>query len=210
VAQVVPILPSRLLSICSSSASPIEDGPVRTPIERALIERARAGDPRAFRSIFVEHAPAVRRFLRDLLGDLVSADEATQETFVRAHGRLLSVRDSDRLFPWLLGIARNVFLEELRRRRRIGGEPPGDETIDRAPDPEAVLLGAEADRVLGSALDGLGTDRRTALLLRIDHELGYEDIAQVMGWTPAKVKNEVHRARLELRASLAEYLGGVE
>ncbi len=86
-------------------------------LERRLVERARAGDDKAFRAIFDRHAPAVRRFLYDLLRDRDSADEATQETFVRAHGRLAALRDEDKLVAWLFGIARHVYHEARRARR---------------------------------------------------------------------------------------------
>jgi RNA polymerase sigma-70 factor (ECF subfamily) len=176
-------------------------------LERALIDRARAGDARAFRSLFDRHAPAVRRFLGDLLRDADAADEATQETFVRAHNRLGTLRDDEKLRPRLFGIARFVFHETLRARRRDAELPP--EAVPEAlpqPTPEALLLGEEADRQLRSALAHLGEERRAALLLRIDHGLDYDEICAVMGWNLAKVKNEIHRARLELRARLAAFI----
>ena len=164
-----------------------------------------------FRAVYDEHARAVRRFLGDLLRDDAAADEATQETFVRAHARLGTLREGDKVLPWLFGIARNVFYEELRARRRhlrsVGDDERAEE-IDRAPSPEGVLLGAEADAQLGAALAELGEERRAALVLRIDHGLDYDEIAAVMGWPLSKVKNEIHRARLVLRARLAKYVGG--
>src|SRR2546421_3937275 len=87
-------------------------------LEREVVERARAGEPEAFRVIFERHAPAVRRFLADLFRDGPAADEATQETFVRAHARIRTLEEGDRLSSWLLGIGRRVFLEQLRKRRR--------------------------------------------------------------------------------------------
>ncbi|HUJ27680.1 MAG TPA: sigma factor-like helix-turn-helix DNA-binding protein, partial [Myxococcales bacterium] len=63
------------------------------------------------------------------------------------------------------------------------------------------------DQVLDRALGGLPEDRRAALLMRLDHGLGYDEIADAMGWNLQKVKNEIHRARLQLRAQLAGYLG---
>jgi RNA polymerase sigma-70 factor (ECF subfamily) len=176
-------------------------------VERALVERARAGDSKAFRLIFERHAPAVRRFLHDLLRDGEAADECTQETFVRAHGRLSSLRDEDKILPWLLGIARHVFHEALRakRPRLLLAE---DEVS--VPTPEAVLMGREADRLLTAALACLDEERRAALLLRIDHGLDYDEIRAVMGWSLAKVKNEIHRGRLELRERLQRYVGGRE
>lgn len=182
-----------------------------TAIEGALVARARRGDAHAFRMIFDRHSPAVMRFLRDLLGDEAAADEATQETFVRAHGRLASLRDSDKLLPWLFGIGRNVAMESLRARRRLTSADASDmmeAQVDPLPTPEAALLGREADAALAKALKTLDEERRSALLLRIDHDLAYEEIAGVMGWTLAKVKNEIHRARLELRTRLVEYTQG--
>jgi len=81
--------------------------------------------------------------------------------------------------------------------------------VDRAPTPEAALLTGEADQVLDAALKDLSEDRRAALLMRLDHGLGYGEIAEAMGWPLQKVKNEIHRARLQLRARLSSYLEGV-
>ena len=159
--------------------------------------------------IFDREAPGVRRFLGDLLRDDAAADEGTQETFVRAHQRLQTIQDHGKLQGWLFGIARMVSFEHLRRKRRdalpaqLVEEPV---QVDHAPSPEAVLLSAESDRVLDGALAHLAEERRAALLMRIDHGLGYGEIAAAMGWPLQKVKNEIHRARLQIRASLAGYL----
>jgi len=166
------------------------------------------GEADDFRAIFDRHGGSVRRFLQDLLRDADAADEATQETFVRAHTRLGSLRDREKLLPWLLGIARHVFHEALRARRPRA--PSLEELASPAPTPEGELMGREADRLLAEALAELPEPRRAALLLRIDHGLDYQEIRQVMGWSLAKVKNEIHRARLELRGKLRPYVGGTE
>jgi RNA polymerase sigma-70 factor (ECF subfamily) len=180
--------------------------------DRQLLARARRGDPVAFRALFERHAPAVWRFLRDLSRDDAAADEATQETFVRAHGRLGALRDDARLASWLLGIARHVYLESRRGRGThldIAAEEsePLLEAALPSPTPEALLLDRELEGLLVEALGELREERRAALLLRIDHGLAYEDIAQVMGWSLPKVKNELHRARLQLRERLATHVG---
>ena len=175
-----------------------------------MLDRARRGEPEAFRVIFDRHAPSVRRFLGDLLRDDTAADEATQETFVRAHTRMRTLREDERLGGWLLGIARMVSMEQLRRWRRdplpLSEEEPREP--DRAPSPEAALLSGEADRLLDGALRLLSSERRAALLMRIDHGLPYEQIAEAMGWNLQKVKNEIHRARLQLRERLSGYVKG--
>jgi RNA polymerase sigma-70 factor (ECF subfamily) len=190
-----------------------DDAPEAREGERTLLRRARAGDPAAFRLLFERHSPAVWRFLKDSFRDESSADEATQETFVRAHTRLTTLRDEDRLASWLLGIARLVFLE-ARRGRGIHLDVDGEESeglveaVLPTPTPEDLLLDRETEALLAEALGHLREERRSALMLRIDHGLPYEEIAQVMGWSLPKVKNEIHRARLQLRERLAAHVGG--
>ncbi|AKQ70288.1 RNA polymerase sigma-70 factor, ECF subfamily [Myxococcus hansupus] len=187
--------------------------PSDTDRERTLLRQARTGDPAAFRRLFERHATGVWRFLRDLMRDDAAADEATQETFVRAHARLGALRDEDRLGAWLLGIARHVYLESLRQR---GVHVDVDDDVHArhvdavlpTPTPEDLLLDRELEGLLAGALGTLREDRRAALLLRIDHGLPYEEIASVMGWSIQKVKNEIHRARLQLREQLAAHVGG--
>lgn len=181
-------------------------------IDEPLLSRAQRGDSAAFRALFLRHSPGVRRYLGDLLRNDAAADDATQETFLRAFDSLRSLREASRLSSWLFGIARNVFLEHCRAHKQLAGrldEPNQEaEPVDEAPTPDAVLLLAEADRVLAEALSHVGEPRKSALLLRLDHGLAYEDIAEVMGWSVSKVKNEIHRGRLQLRSQLLRYLGG--
>ncbi len=181
-------------------------------LDLALTVRASSGDATAFRQIYDRHAPTVFRFLVNLLGDRAAADEATQETFVRAHTRLRFMREGDKLLPWLLGIARNVCMETRRRNRRT--EPVEPDDIDEldghvgtAPNPESLLLSREADEILARALQRVPEERRAALLLQMDHGLAYAEIAEILDWSLAKVKVEIHRARLRLRTELAKYIG---
>ncbi len=188
-------------------------GPItpETPDE-ALVRRAQAGEPAAFRALFERHVVAVRRFLRDLLRQGDVADDATQETFARAHAQLGKLGEHDRFKPWVLGIARNVAFEARRVRRHDALEDGDDETVPAAvipsPDPEQVLLDAELEKHFTEALGALSPSRRAALLMRIDHGLAYEDIAAAFGWSIPTVKNEIHRARLTLRAHLLPHLTG--
>jgi RNA polymerase sigma-70 factor (ECF subfamily) len=175
--------------------------------ERAVVARVRAGDPQAFRTLFDRWAPPVRRFLCRMLHNEAAADEATQECFVRAHRLIGGLRDENGFVGWLFGIARLVALEQRRALRRVSDASP-PELPDPRPSPEALLLGWEGDRLLAQALATLEPERRAALLLRIDQGLGYEEIATAMGWSVAKVKNEIHRGRQTMRGQLAAYLGG--
>ena len=182
----------------------------KDPGDGDLVALARNGDAAAFQRIFLRHAPAVRRFLGNTLRDAAAADEATQETFVRAHGKLRALAEPARLRPWLLGIARIVALDSraaVRRDLSRAETTPAD-VVELDPTPEARLLDAEAERVLHAEVEALAPHRRAALLLRVDHGLGYPEIAEAMGWSLQKVKNEIHRARLQIRARVLDYLRG--
>jgi RNA polymerase sigma-70 factor (ECF subfamily) len=183
-----------------------------SPSDAWLLDRVRRGAPGAWRAVFERHGARVWRFLRAQLGDRSAADEGTQETFVRAHQGLLAGTPVERLLPWLLGIARNVAWEQRRQRARTipMEEPVEDGAPDASPDPEALLLAGETRALLTRALARLGDERRAALLLRIDQGLDYGDIATVLGWSVARVRNELHRGRSQLRLCLVEELSSKE
>jgi len=172
---------------------------------RSLAERAQAGDAAAVREMYDRFAPPVMRFVRDMLRDPHSAADAHQDTFIRVFQRIGSLEDPDRLVGWIFGIARRVCLEHKRKLLRGKVLEPADrgvEVADLGAGPEAELSGAESAAALDRAIDALSPDRQAILLLRCDHLLPYEEIATAMGFSVAKVKVEVHRARLALRKVL--------
>jgi RNA polymerase sigma-70 factor (ECF subfamily) len=174
-----------------------------------------ACDRATLEALYGELAPRIHRFQRDLLGDATLATDATQETFVRAFRRVDDLPQGTRLTAWVFGIARLVSLELCKARgrmRRVIVETGSVSDVDLADrktrTAEDELLDREALRVVERALERLSDDRRAVLLLRLDHGLAYDDIAHTMGWSLAKVKVEIFRAREVLRATLDEYRGG--
>lgn len=186
-----------------------DEGVRMPPATAAVAHRA------ALEALYPTLAHGVHRFLCDLLGDATLAMDATQETFVRSFRRVGELPSDARLAPWVFGVARRVSLEVRKARGRARrvmvdsptGDPP-DVADHAARSPEAELLDREALRVVTVALDRLSDDRRAVLLLRLDHSLSYEDISAAMGWSLAKVKVELFRAREVLRATLDAYRGG--
>jgi RNA polymerase sigma-70 factor (ECF subfamily) len=178
----------------------------------ALVRRAQVGESAAFQALFERHVIGVRRFLRDLLRDGDAADDATQESFTRAHAQLEKLAEHDRFKPWILGIARNVAFEARRIRVHDSLDDDDDDGVPDAvipsPNPEAALLDLELEKHFTEALGTLSARRRAALLMRLDHGLSYEEIAAAFDWSIPTVKNEIHRARLKLRAALLPHVGG--
>lgn len=150
--------------------------------------------------------------LRDPLLEVPQLRVAEAGDGGRAELTRMHAEHGARVAPWLFGIARNVSLEMRKARFRTQRVLPvsSDDVPEVAApgSPESDLLGKEALGVVERALARMNEERRAMLLLRLDHALAYEEIAELMGCSLAKVKVEIFRAREILRATMAEYERG--
>jgi RNA polymerase sigma-70 factor (ECF subfamily) len=147
-----------------------------------------------FGGLYEKYAADVFRFALYLAGHKADAEEIASETFVRAWLATGEIR-METVKAYLFAIARNLYVERVRRRARHG-EMPAD-VRDRAPGPDAQAEGRSAlDSVL-AALQRMPEIDRAAVLMRADG-LGYDEIARALGLSPAAVRVRVHRVRLKL------------
>jgi len=147
--------------------------------------------------IFERHHRAVFRFLRRMMGGGHEAEDLTQEVFLRVLRALDTYEERQLERAWVFRIARNVWLDHLRVRRRAGAAGEADRA------PVARLAAVQSTRVaLDQALGRLQEADREAFLMREIGGLGYAEIADVLGITPSAVRNRIHRARLALRECL--------
>lgn len=148
-----------------------------------------------FSGLYQAHAADVHRFALFLSGDRELAEDLVSETFIRLwHARarveLATVR------AYLFAIARNLYLQQLRRVR---ARAPLDESwADERPGPADRALARDQLEATLAALQTLPEIDRAALLMRADDELPYEEIAAALGLTTAAARVKVHRARLKL------------
>lgn len=152
-----------------------------------------------FETLYRQHASAVFRFAWGLCGDRSGAEDIVSETFVRLLTRAPRIETRTAL-AYLLAVARNTYLTGQRRRCRevqLPAELPAPET-----DPVGRLDDQARLEVVLQALQGLPEGERAALLLRVDHDLTYEDIASALGTSVGAAKVRVHRARLRLASAL--------
>lgn len=157
-------------------------------------------------TIYRQYASAVFRFAWGLCGDRSEAEDLVSETFVRLMTRAPRIETRTAL-AYLLAIARNTYLSGLRRQRRE--VPLPEELCAPESDPEVRLDGQARLNSVIAALDRLPEGERSALLLRVDHDLCYEEISSVLGITVGAAKVKVHRARVRLaRAAAAGGMGG--
>lgn len=151
--------------------------------------------PIDFSGLYRAYARDVHRFALFLSGDPALADDIVSETFIRLwHARarvdLVSVK------AYLLTIARNLFLQERRRHRRIASLDEG--AADGVPGPEQRLQQRRELETVLTALQELPETDRAAVLLRAEEGLSYEEIAAALGIPPGTARVKVHRARLRL------------
>ncbi len=162
--------------------------------------------------VVVEHRSRIYRYVLSMARDPDTAEDLTQETFLRALRRLGSLRDRAALVPWLYRLATNVFIdwvraEDRRRLARTGGQN-GDETdlVAKIPDPVAAvdrrIEQSEMSECVQDFVDDLPDDFRSVILLHDAHGLSNPEIAQMLGLTVATTKIRIHRGRMRLRQSL--------
>lgn len=167
-----------------------------TPILLATIRAAQHGDSRAFEELMIASERRVANVAWKILGDAEEVKEAVQETFLRVFRHLKRYDENRDFFGWLYRIAVNVCrdLDARRRRRRIF--TPIDDALPITTQPrtndDAVML--------RRAIDTLPERERLAIILRDLEELSTEDVAEILGNTPATVRVQISKARAKLRA----------
>ena len=176
--------------------------------ERRSVERARAGDEAALSALFREHAPAVSRLCRRMLGPGFGAEDAAQEVFVRAQQAIGSFETGRRFLHWLLAIASHYCIDQLRRRSlemRLFDprDLEGAGLADPGPSPLRQVSAREERAEILGALDALPHKYRLPIMLRYFSELDYERIAGILGVTRGQVGSLLFRAKRELRARLS-------
>lgn len=167
--------------------------------EGEWLTRAREGDDAAFGNLVEAYQLPVYNLCRRMLGDAGEAEDAAQETFLRAY-RNLRRYDAQRSFTtWLLSIASHHCIDRLRRRRlrwlSLEGLPPRLQVADGTPGPEAAVVRQERERQVQQMLASLSPKDRAVVIMRYWNELSYVEIAQGLSMSISAVKSRLHRAR---------------
>lgn len=177
------------------------------PDESALIERSRRGDLDAFNNLVLAYQGQVYNLCLRMLRSPQAAEDAAQEAFISAF-RAVSRFRSGNFRAWLLRIASNACLDELRKRRARPQTPLEPDSADERPRAELPAgdepLDERAERMeltryLEEALASLPYDQRLAIVLRDVQGLAYEEVAEVTGASLGTVKSRISRGRAALR-----------
>ena len=172
-----------------------------TADDSLLVDAARRGDVDAFEVLVRRYQEPVYRVALRMLGSESDAQDAGQEAFIRAWRSLARFRGDSAFATWLYRIVTNRCLNVLAARRPV--ESLTEAHPDPGADPATIAEHRERFRAVADSILALPAEQRAALVLREFQGLAYEEVAEVLGVSPAAVKGRIHRARL----GVAERLG---
>lgn len=184
--------------------------------DAALMLRVREGDRDAFESIVEKYKQPVMNLVYRTLRDLTEAEDLAQHVFLQVYKSAHRYEVTAKFSTWIFTIARNLCLNEIRRRSRHPADSMDREGDDEHParqiedsstfSPPDALMQRELEQKIDRAVNALPEKQRTALLLCRQEDSSYEDIAKVLGCSVSATKSLIHRARETLKETLKPYL----
>jgi RNA polymerase sigma-70 factor (ECF subfamily) len=192
--------------------------PAEQDPDAALMLRVRQGDTHAFAELVDKYKQPVINVAARMLRDPTEAEDLAQNVFVQVYKSAHRYQVASKFSTWLFTIARNLCLNEIRRRSRhpadsidAGHPDQEDQPLHQFEDkktfsPPDSLLHGELEAKIEEALAELPENQRTAILLCRQDELSYEEIAEVLGCSLSATKSLIHRGREFLKQKLKPYL----
>jgi RNA polymerase sigma-70 factor (ECF subfamily) len=187
--------------------------------DESLMQRVAGNDTGAFDALFQRHRRAVFSFTFGMVGDGPTAEDLTQECFVRVWRARERYQPTAAFRTWLFTIARRLALDELKRRQshptllatdatEEDGSTAAVEAVatGEAANPQEVVVARELARALEQALRTLPEELREAAVLRDVEGMSYEEIAGVLGCPMGTIKSRLNAARKRLQAAAREWL----
>ncbi len=170
--------------------------------EALWIDKALNGDDNAFGQLVEKYQKPVFSLCYRMLGNSSDAEDAAQESFIRAY-RFLKRYDRDRSFAtWLLSIASHYCIDRLRKRKldTVSTDVlPAEIIADRhAPNPEREYQAQEKEILMQNLMKDLNPTDRAAIILRYWHGYSEVEIAQALDLTVSAVKSRLYRSRQAL------------
>jgi RNA polymerase sigma-70 factor (ECF subfamily) len=175
-----------------------------------VLARARAGDSAAFRTLVEVHSRDVFRLAFRITGNEADAEDAVQETFLRAYRKLDGFESRANFGTWLYRVTANAAIDVLRRTKRSDDRraPLEDEgRFGVEPAQERSIYGRQVKEKVEAALAGLSELERTAFVLRHFEDRTLAEVSDCLDTTVSATKQALFRAVRKLRKSLAPLQG---
>jgi RNA polymerase sigma-70 factor (ECF subfamily) len=164
-----------------------------------LVEAFRRGDESAFRRLYADYGRLVHAVAYRVLGERSLAEEATQQTFVRAWEHATSFEVGRDLAPWLVTIAKRIAIDVWRRERHRNHQPLDDLANVESP---AGSDAVEDVWSIRAALGELSGDARALLRMQYYEGFSQQDVADHLGIPVGTVKSRTHAAQTRLAGAL--------
>jgi RNA polymerase sigma-70 factor, ECF subfamily len=177
-----------------------------TTEEVVLMRRVATGENAAMALLVDRWKSPLLRFFNRSLQSKADAEELTQTTFLRLYRAAERYQPTAKFSTYLFTIARRILLDEYKRRARHPVDATDPLHFRSRAEPEVKVSSGELEEVLEQCLRTLPEKQRTSLLLRVQREYSYDEIAVIMGASQGAVKTWIHRARTHLRANLKQLL----
>lgn len=176
-------------------------------VESEKLIQAQKGNVDAFTDLVNAHQNSVYNLCYRMLGDAYEAEDAAQETFLRAYKSMKSFDRKRSFSTWLLSIAAHYCIDMLRKKRlkitRIE-DTPYLEFQDPGPSPEISLTDSEQQKRIRSLLNVLSETDRAIVIMFYWYEFSYGEIAEALELSTSAVKSRIHRARGQMAESWIE------
>jgi RNA polymerase sigma-70 factor (ECF subfamily) len=190
----------------------------QTDSDAALMLRVKRGDRAAFTTLVEKYKQPVVNFVCRSLRDEAESEDLAQNVFLQVYKSRARYERTAKFSTWLFTIARNLCLNEIRRRSRHPAESLEETHAENEDQPQRQyedkkvflpvenVLHGELARKIEEALADLPENQRTAILLCRQDELSYEEIAKILGCSLSATKSLIHRGRETLKEKLKPYL----
>lgn len=204
-------------------ANKLNDMPVNSnrELDRILVERAQAGDKKAFGLLVEKYHRKLGRLVSRMVRDQAEVEDVVQEAFIKAYRALHNFRGDSAFYTWLYRIGINTaknYLVSLGRKPQVLNdvEIEDAENFEGVTDmrtmetPETAMANKQIAQTVNDTIANLPEELRTAITLRELEGMSYEEIADIMQCPIGTVRSRIFRARETIAAKLRPLLNSAE
>lgn len=184
--------------------------------ESELVNRLKNGDEEAFRIIFNDNQKKVINACYRLVNDIDTAEDLTQEVFIKVYSSISQFRGESQLSTWIYRIAITKSLDHLRAQKRkkrmailkyLSGDEEKQIDIEAPKDqnPDVIIDNSERMKILNDAINTLPENQRVAFSLSKYDEMNSKEIAVLLSTSVSAVESLIHRAKKNLEKKLYNY-----
>ena len=186
----------------------------RKPTDARLVRSYRAGKETAFEMLYKRYERPLFSFILKFVKERAGAQDVFQQTWMKVIRGLESYEEKGKFSSWMFGIANNACVDQARKRSRakiddFASEEGLDAFKSEGPDPEDVSIETEKKQWLDQAVSRLPVEQKEVVLLRLQAEIPFKEIAKMLDTPLNTVLGRMHYAMRNLKKMVTEDYGEV-